>query len=163
MLSSLMAMLMTSKNGALGDRSTVFVFGDKSAFSYSLKLFCIMVCFLLAFLLNVQSIRYYSHASILINVPYKKLSATYDYGYDQRLSSDYVAKTVNRGSYFWSLGLRAFYFSFPLFLWTFEPIPMLVSCVVLVSLLYFLDVTLDMTVVADDHIEAPRVGEAGDP
>lgn len=154
-----MAMLMTSKNGAPGDRSTVFVFGDTSAFSYSVKLFCIMVCFLSAFLLNVQSIRYYSHASILINVPYKKLSSTYGYGYDQRLSSEYVAKTVNRGSYFWSLGLRAFYFSFPLFLWIFGPIPMFVSCIVLVSLLYFLDVTLDLAVVADDHIQGRRVGE----
>lgn len=163
MLSSLMAMLMTSKSGVLGDRSTVFVFGDKSAFSYSVKLFCIMVCFLSAFLLNVQSIRYYSHASILINVPYKKLSATFDYGYDQRLSSEYVAKTVNRGSYFWSLGLRAFYFSFPLFLWIFGPIPMFLSCIVLVSLLYFLDVTLDLASVADDHNQSRRVGGEGEP
>ncbi|KAL8127660.1 hypothetical protein AgCh_014533 [Apium graveolens] len=162
LLTSLMAMLMTGKNGALGDRSTVFVFGDKSAFSYSLKLFCIMVCFLLAFLLNVQSIRYYSHASMLINVPCKKLAA-YGKGYDQRLSSEYVAKTVNRGSYFWSLGLRAFYFSFPLFLWIFGPIPMLVSCVVLVSLLYFLDVTLDMAGAAEDRIQGHRVAEAGEP
>ncbi|KAL1822343.1 hypothetical protein ACET3Z_009121 [Daucus carota] len=163
MLSSLMAMLMTNKNGTLGDRTTVFVLGDKSAFSYSVKLFCIMVCFLSAFLLNVQSIRYYSHASILINVPYKKLSATYNYSYDQRLGSEYVAKTINRGSYFWSLGLRAFYFSFPLFLWIFGPIPMFLSCIVLVSLLRFLDVTLDFTSGADDHNQDRHVGEPEEP
>ncbi|KAF2534837.1 hypothetical protein F2Q70_00032399, partial [Brassica cretica] len=111
-----------------------FVFGDKSDRAFSIKFFSILVCFLVAFLLNVQSIRYYSHASILINVPFKKLMA---------VSSDYVAATVNRGSYFWSLGLRAFYFSSPLFLWIFGPIPMLITCCVLVSLLYFLDLTFD--------------------
>ncbi|KAF7816601.1 uncharacterized protein G2W53_030570 [Senna tora] len=62
---------------------------------------------------------------------------------DKMLTSDYVASAVNRGSYFWSLGLRAFYFSFPLFLWIFGPIPMFVSCVVLVFMLYFLDVTFE--------------------
>ncbi|KAK7838044.1 hypothetical protein CFP56_020338 [Quercus suber] len=67
----------------------------------------------------MESVRYYSHASFLITiVPHKHHKA-------------YVAKTVIKGSYFWSLGLRAFYFSFPLFLWIFGPIPMCLSCFVL--------------------------------
>lgn len=136
-LSSLIAVLMTSGNG---DQSSLFIFGDRSKFGSSVKFFAILVCFLVAFLLNVQSIRYYSHASILINVPYKKIS---QHQHHHRAMAEYVASTVNRGSYFWSLGLRAFYFSFPLFLWIFGPIPMFLSCFVLVFMLYFLDVTFE--------------------
>lgn len=59
------------------------------------------------------------------------------------LTAEYVAATVNRGSYFWSLGLRAFYFSFPLFMWIFGPIPMFFCCFALVFMFYFLDVTFE--------------------
>jgi uncharacterized membrane protein len=136
MLSSLIAVLMSSKNESV----VTVVFGDRTELLLSIKFFSILVCFLLAFLLNVQSIRYYSHASILINVPFKKLSSNLR---QQKLTAEYVANTVNRGSYFWSLGLRAFYFSFPLFMWIFGPIPMLFSCFALVSMLYFLDVAYE--------------------
>lgn len=134
-LSSLIAVLMTSSSG---DRSTWFVFGDRSDLFFSIKFFLILVCFFVAFLLNVQSIRYYSHASILINVPFKKMSSNVHH---HQLTAEYVSRTVNSGSYFWSLGLRAFYFSFPLFLWIFGPIPMFLTCFLLVVVLYFLDVT----------------------
>lgn len=146
MLSSLIAVLMTNGNR---DRSAfVFVFGDTSELGYSIKYFAILVCFLVAFLFNVQSIRYYSHASILVNAPFKKMSPHLKH---HNLTAEYVATTVNRGSYFWSLGLRAFYFSFPLFLWIFGPIPMFLSCFVLVVMLYFLDVTFQFGWVADDE------------
>ncbi|OMO95144.1 hypothetical protein CCACVL1_05548 [Corchorus capsularis] len=135
MLSSLIAVLMTSGRG---ERSSWLVFGDRSDLTYSIKFFLILVCFLVAFLLNLQSIRYYSHASILINVPVKKIS---QHQRHHHLTAEYVATTVNRGSYFWSLGLRAFYFSFPLFLWIFGPFPMFLCCIALVFMLYFLDVT----------------------
>nr|DAD28136.1 TPA_asm: hypothetical protein HUJ06_029604 [Nelumbo nucifera] len=135
MLSSFIALLMINS----GERPSKLVFGDKSELWFSIKIFSILVCFLAGFLLNVQSIRYYSHASILINVPVKKVSSPIH----PHLTQEYVARAVNRGSYFWSLGLRAFYFSFPLFLWIFGPIPMIICCFVLVFLLYFLDVTFE--------------------
>lgn len=152
MLTSLIAVLMGSGSQR---KSVVYeVFGDRSELGLSIKFFSILVCFLLAFLLNVQSIRYNSHATILINVPFKKLSANLRH---QMLTAEYVASTVNRGSYFWSLGLRAFYFSFPLFMWIFGPIPMFFSSVALVFILYFLDVTMECgwAGVADsDSVEA---------
>ncbi|MED6168596.1 hypothetical protein PIB30_013091 [Stylosanthes scabra] len=163
MLSSLIAVLMTSSAGSYYSggshgqdnptpTKTVIsqVFGDRSEFGLSIKFFSILVCFLLAFLLNVQSIRYYSHASILINVPFKKLSTSLRH---QMLTAEYVAATVNRGSYFWSLGLRAFYFSFPLFMWIFGPIPMFVTSFVLIFILYFLDFTFECgwTGILDDN------------
>uniref|UniRef100_A0A6N2MFJ5 Uncharacterized protein n=1 Tax=Salix viminalis TaxID=40686 RepID=A0A6N2MFJ5_SALVM len=104
MLSSLIAVLMSSGSGNKSPRS--FVFGDRSELGLSVKFFSILVCFLVAFLLNVQSIRYYSHASILINVPFKKMCLNHRH---QHLSTEYVARSVNRGSYFWSLGLRAYF------------------------------------------------------
>ncbi|PON71920.1 hypothetical protein PanWU01x14_067620 [Parasponia andersonii] len=157
MLSSV-TVLMTS--GSKGD-TELFVFGDRGDSGYSVKYFCILACFLVAFLFSVQSIRYYSHASILINVPFQKISQDHDH---HQLTVEFVARNVNRGSFFWSLGLRAFYFSFPLFLWIFGPIPMFVSCFVLVSLDYFLDVTFDcgwvVGVSDDDH---PKDEEPGMP
>ncbi|KAG1359300.1 hypothetical protein COCNU_08G007460 [Cocos nucifera] len=135
MMCSLMAVLMTNSNGGYrGLRGKDFVLGDTSDLALSIKFFSILICFLLAFLLNVQSIRYYSHAGLLINVPARSQRAA------PPLASEYVAAALNRGSYFWSLGLRAFYLSFPMFLWIFGPVPMLVSCLGLVLMLYFLDV-----------------------
>lgn len=149
MLSSLIAVLMTGGNSG---RSVSFnVYGDKSGFCLSITFFSILVCFIVAFLFNVQSIRYYSHASILINVPYKKLDSS-----RHCATAEYVGKTVNRGSYFWSLGLRAFYFSFPLFLWIFGPIPMFLCCIFLVLMLYFLDISYDYGWVAPADENTPQ-------
>ncbi|XP_010251073.1 PREDICTED: uncharacterized protein LOC104593089 [Nelumbo nucifera] len=134
MLSSFIAVLMSNSNNA--QPSIKLVYGDKSELEFSIKLFSILVCFLLAFLLNVQSIRYYSHASILVNVPVRKMSSSH-------LMAEYVGRALNRGSYFWSLGLRAFYLSFPLFMWIFGPIPMFLCCLVLVFMFYFLDITFE--------------------
>ncbi|KDP20231.1 hypothetical protein JCGZ_08879 [Jatropha curcas] len=153
MLSSVIAVLMTS--GTRSRSAWIFEYGDTSEMELSIKFFSILVCFLLAFLLNVQSIRYYSHASILINVPFKKMSPNHDH---HHLTAEYVARSVNKGSYFWSLGLRAFYFSFPLFLWIFGPIPMFLCCVVLVFLLYFLDVTFECSWAVEHHNEDEEVG-----
>ncbi|XP_072995020.1 uncharacterized protein [Typha latifolia] len=145
MLSSLIAVLMTNSNGSYrGLRGEAFVVGATSDLALSVKFFAILVCFLLAFLFNVQSIRYYSHGSILINVPTKKSSLSPGF------AAEYVAKVLNRGSHFWSLGLRAFYFSFPLFLWVFGPIPMVACCFVLVFMLYFLDVYSEWGVRGED-------------
>ncbi|XP_058183830.1 uncharacterized protein LOC131301502 [Rhododendron vialii] len=155
MLSSLITVLMSNQGGYSSPGG--FVYGDKSELMLTLKFFSILVCFLLAFLFNVQSIRYYSHASILINVPLKNQQGQSLH----HLTVDYVGRTVNRGGYFWALGLRAFYFSLPLFLWIFGPIPAFVSCFALVLMFYFLDVTFDFRGVcnaSDDHHHHEDVG-----
>ncbi|KAL6541445.1 hypothetical protein OROGR_010931 [Orobanche gracilis] len=148
MLSSVIAVLMSGGSGSHG-----LIYRDNSKLGFSLKFFSIQVCFLSAFLLYVQSIRYYSHASMLINVPNnirKEKNSTRNLLKDY-VTVEYVSGTVNRGSHFWSLGLRAFYFSLPLFLWIFGPIPMFLCCVLLVFLLYFLDVILDSEPMVPDH------------
>eukprot|EP00253_Pinus_taeda_P035987 PITA_35987 len=129
-LSSLIGILVSSSGS--GVAAAAFIYGDDSRMGSSVKYFAILVCFLIAFLFNVQSIRYYSHVSFLINVPAGKPGE----GHWQC----YVNQALNRASYFWSLGLRAFYFSFPLFLWTFGPIPMFLCCCIMIFALYFLDI-----------------------
>ncbi|GJN39653.1 hypothetical protein PR202_gb28785 [Eleusine coracana subsp. coracana] len=150
-LSSLIAVLMSSGGGGSATTSSSttttsssgsngllpgapLVVGATGLPALTAKFFAILVCFLVAFLLNVQSIRYYSHASVLVNVP---LAAR------RRAAIGYATAALDRGSYFWSFGARTFYFSCPVFLWLFGPIPMLVACVALVCALYFLDVCED--------------------
>ncbi|XP_023741730.1 uncharacterized protein LOC111889812 [Lactuca sativa] len=151
MLSSLIAVLMTggvTGRGSAGGNDhqwTGITYNQGTKLMSTIKYFSILVCFLVSFLMNVQSIRYYSHASMLINVPYKNITNFTSH----RLTADYIGSTVNRGGYFWSLGLRAFYFSFPLFLWLFGAIPMFICCIFMVFMLYFLDVAFEVGWVAD--------------
>ncbi|GLJ10563.1 hypothetical protein SUGI_0130640 [Cryptomeria japonica] len=135
-LSSLIGVLVSSTNGS--GAASALIYGDHSRIGSSIKYFTILVCFLIAFVCNLQSIRYYSHVSFLINVPKDKYLPAHSLIY-------FVSKALNRGSYFWSLGLRAFYFSFPLFLWIFGPLPMFVCCCSMVGVLYFLDTATHFT------------------
>uniref|UniRef100_A0A0E0JYP2 DUF599 domain-containing protein n=1 Tax=Oryza punctata TaxID=4537 RepID=A0A0E0JYP2_ORYPU len=147
-LSSLIAVLMSSGGGDGHLPDAPLVVGAAGETALSVKFFAILVCFLVAFLLNVQSIRYYSHTSTLVNVPVH-LQRRRRPG----LAVDYVTATLNRGSYFWSLGARAFYFSCPVFLWLFGPIPMFAACAAMVCALYFLDVCDDWEEHHDDEHE----------
>ncbi|KAL6011541.1 hypothetical protein ACLOJK_001989 [Asimina triloba] len=134
-LSSLIGVVVSGTSLATKSPSNI-VYGNKSQLLFSIKYFTILICFLLAFLFNVQCIRYYAHVSFLLSVSPPR---------DAGLSITYVGRCLNRGSVFWSLGLRAFYVSFPLFLWIFGPIPMFVCCCVMSCALYFLDSTTDFS------------------
>lgn len=115
---------------------TKLVYGNKTSLNSSIKRLSISLCFLVAFLCNMQSIRYYAHVSFLITTP--AINGKKDF-------IEYVARTLNRGSYSWSLGLRAFYLSIPLVLWIYGPIPMFVCSCFTSFLLYFLDTTTQIT------------------
>ncbi|KAL0415914.1 UNVERIFIED_CONTAM: hypothetical protein Slati_3423300 [Sesamum latifolium] len=132
-LSSLISVYVSNKSSS---PSLALVYGNRTSIMASVKFFTILLCFLVAFLCNVQSIRYYAHVSFLVTVP------TFQ---DRKDVIEYVARNLNRGSFFWSLGLRAFYLSFPLFLWVFGPIPMFVCCFTMSLVLYFLDTTTSFT------------------
>lgn len=134
-LSSLISVFVSSTTQS-GSTASVLIYGNKTSLIYSIKYFTILLCFLVAFLCNVQSIRYYAHVSFLVTLPTSM---------GKRDSIEYVARNLDRGSMFWSLGLRAFYLSFPLFLWIFGPIPMFVCCCIMTCMLYFLDTTTSFT------------------
>ncbi|ESQ48088.1 hypothetical protein EUTSA_v10021410mg [Eutrema salsugineum] len=128
--------VFVSNSSASKSTASAIIYGNKSPLLATIKNFTILICFLMAFLCNVQSIRYYAHVSFLVTVPVSR---------GKKEHCEYVSRNLNRASYFWSLGLRAFYFSFPLFLWNFGPIPMFVCCCMLSSILYFLDTTTTFT------------------
>ncbi|TYJ25710.1 hypothetical protein E1A91_A07G068100v1 [Gossypium mustelinum] len=134
-LSSLISVFVTSSSDSSNTTSEIF-YGNKSRLLSSIKYFSILLCFLVAFICNVQSIRYYAHVSFLITLPSSV---------DNVESVEYVARNLNRGSYSWSLGLRAFYLSFPLLLWIFGPIPFFLCCCFMSCVLYFLDTTTSFT------------------
>ncbi|BBH04133.1 Protein of unknown function D [Prunus dulcis] len=96
-LSSLIGVFVSTPSNSRSTASRL-VYGNKTEFLSSIK----------------YSIRYYAHVSFLATVPTWKSQKDY---------MEYVVRNLNRGSFFWSLGLRAFYLSFPLFLWIFGPIP----------------------------------------
>ncbi|KAL3824805.1 hypothetical protein ACJIZ3_020834 [Penstemon smallii] len=132
-LSSLISVYVSNKSST---SSVALVYGNKTSVMPSVKFFAILVCFLVAFLCNVQSIRYYAHVSFLATVP------TFA---GKKDAIEYVTANLNRASFFWSLGLRAYYLSFPLFLWVFGPIPMFLCCCVMTFIVYFLDTTTSFT------------------
>ncbi|MBA0548111.1 hypothetical protein Golob_019229 [Gossypium lobatum] len=134
-LSSLISVFVTSSSDSSNTTSEI-IYGNKSRIVSSIKYFSILLCFLVAFICNVQSIRYYAHVSFLITLPSSV---------DNVESVEYAARNLNRGSYSWSLGLRAFYLSFPLLLWIFGPIPFFLCCCIMSCVLYFLDTTTTFT------------------
>ncbi|XP_042471100.1 uncharacterized protein LOC122053223 [Zingiber officinale] len=134
-LASVISVFVSATTSSSSD--SALVYGNTSGVAHSVKFFAISLCFLFAFLCHVQSIRHYAHVSFLLTH-----AATAD---EVDVESVYVGWSLNRGSLFWSLGLRAFYVSFTLFLWIFGPIPMLASSVVICAILFFLDFTSAFT------------------
>jgi uncharacterized membrane protein len=122
--------------------SPLLVYGSKTGQVFAVKYLSISLCFMLAFVCNVQAIRLYAHASFLLGLPPPPAGGDEEGAAAEDFAA-YVARTVNRGSHAWSLGLRAFYVSLALFMWTFGPIPMLVCSVLMCALLFFLDTTRD--------------------
>ncbi|XP_052155120.1 uncharacterized protein LOC127773131 [Oryza glaberrima] len=134
----------------------LLVYGSKTGEVFAVKYLAISLCFMLAFVCNVQAIRLYAHASFLLGLP-PVAGAGAGEGEGEAAAAAavareefaaYVARTVNRGSHSWSLGLRAFYASLALFMWTFGPIPMLACSVLMCGLLYFLDTTRERAAAA---------------
>ena len=156
MASTLLATTAITVSSLIGifansDSFSKIVYGNKASLNSSIKRLSISVCFLIAFLCNVLSIRYYAHVSFLITAPALK---------GKRDFIEYVAKTLNRGSHSWTLGLRAFYLSIPLVLWIYGPIPMFVSCCLTSLGLYFLDTTSQIN--RDLHTKSFREPENDD-
>ncbi|KAI5063381.1 hypothetical protein GOP47_0021928 [Adiantum capillus-veneris] len=147
LLCSLLAVLVNSNGSSNSLQQRSMFLGGNKDITLSTKLLCVLICFIVAFLCNVQSVRYYSHVSFLISIP---LGAG-----APGLTPDYVNKFMVRGGQFWSIGLRAFYFSIPMFLWLFGPIPMFVSSVIMATMFHFLDTAkgFQQTMSISSHVD----------
>ncbi|MGH6887008.1 MAG: DUF599 domain-containing protein [Geminicoccales bacterium] len=94
------------------------------------KVLILLINFFIAFFNCTQAIRYYNHVALEINVPRTDAAA---------ISPAVVAKLLNRGALFFTLGMRGFYISVPLVLWIFGPLWFLGGAIALVVVLHRLD------------------------
>ncbi|XP_062018296.1 uncharacterized protein LOC133734698 [Rosa rugosa] len=109
------------------------IYGNTSASIVSIKYICLLTCFLLGFSCFVQSARNFVHSNFLLSTP----------GATAKSDVKKVEKAVQRGSEFWLLGLRALYCALNFLLWFFGPIPMFVSSIIMVVILYCHDFRSD--------------------
>lgn len=103
------------------------------AISDGWRFFTVIVFFSCAFFCYMQSIRSGNHGSILLAIPMNQKNNSY------YVTSQYVAKVLNRGAMFFTIGTRFFYLAFLAVLWLFGPIPPIAACVILVWILFTID------------------------
>ncbi|XP_074365663.1 uncharacterized protein LOC141706742 [Apium graveolens] len=125
-LSSLIGALIGSSNEK-DIFTSRFIYGDSSPTVVSIKYIALLCCFLVGFAAFIQTTRNYALAAFLISIPNCDIPA------------DYVQKPFIRASHFYMAGMRALQIATTLIMWIFGPIPMFVSSIVLVAILYILD------------------------
>ena len=104
--------------------------GNPNETLWMFKLMLLGILFFITFFNFTLAIRYYNHGGIMIN--------TIDES-DPTLSADAVTSVLNHGALHFTIGMRGFYLSVPLGLWTFGPIWMLAGSLIVISVLYRLD------------------------
>lgn len=107
------------------------VFGAASPELWAMKLLLLVLDFFVAFFSFSMSIRFFNHVGYMINIPPTLKHPS--------LTPQRVAAHLNRAGRFYSLGMRAYYFSVPLVFWLFGPLFLLISTVGLVVVLHRLD------------------------
>jgi uncharacterized membrane protein len=117
------------------------IFGATHAELWLTKLLVLLVDMLVAFFSFAQAIRLFHHVGYMINVPMTMKH--------RALSPHHVALHLNRAGSFYAIGMRAYYVSVPLVFWLFGPHFMLLSTVILIPILYYLDRT--PKALADDY------------
>jgi uncharacterized membrane protein len=117
------------------------VFGAAHAELWLAKFLALLLDMLVAFFSFAQAIRLFHHVGYMINVP-----ATMQH---RAFTAPHVALHLNRAGYFYAIGMRAYYVAVPLVFWLFGPHFMLLSTVVLIPILFYLDRT--PKALADDY------------
>ncbi|GMY37438.1 hypothetical protein FCV25MIE_32681 [Fagus crenata] len=112
---------------------TEFIYGDTTQSTICIKSIGLLICFLLAFSCFVQSVKHLVLANYLISTP---VNGDEDNVKDHVKDHGDVVKEVKKAGEFWLLGLRALYFALNLLLWFFGPIPMFVSSIIMVIILF---------------------------
>lgn len=100
-----------------------------------MKLLVLVIDLCVAFFAFTQAVRKFNHVGYLLNVPAALKHPI--------ITPRYVSDFLNRAAHFYSIGMRAFYFTFPLLFWLFGPHLLVTSSVVLVFILYRLDRAAD--------------------
>ena len=98
---------------------------------WMVKLLLLLLDLFVAFFSFSMSIRIYNHVGFMINVPLRLNH--------KMITAAHVATHLNRAGYFYSLGMRSYYFLIPLVFWLFGPHFMLVATAVMLMVLYRID------------------------
>jgi uncharacterized membrane protein len=117
----------------------------------TVKLLLLLAEFFWAFFCFSLAVRMYNHVGFLIN------STS---GGVRLLSPTFVARMLNRGGRYYSLGMRAYCFSLPVLFWLFGPIYMIAAAIGVVALLYHSDRAPDVESV-DGSMETMLSSEEG--
>lgn len=107
---------------------SISIYGDTSSLTIFIKDISLLGCLLVAFSCFVQAARHLVHANYLMSSPDK---------------NNHVKKlqfAVIKGADFWLFGIRALYFALIMVIWFFGPIPMFVSSILMVIILYYHDI-----------------------
>jgi len=107
------------------------VIGARHSELWLAKLLMLLLDLFIAFFSFSMSIRVFNHVGYMINVP---LTLKH-----KMISPAHVAIHLNRAGKFYSIGMRAYYFSVPLVFWLFGPHFMLLATAALIVVLYRLD------------------------
>jgi uncharacterized membrane protein len=106
-------------------------FGAKDTELFIVKVILLLLDLFTVFFAFTLAVRVYNHVGYLINVP---LSLNH-----KSISPQHVAIHLNRAGKYYSIGMRAFYFIVPLVFWLFGPHFMLISTIMLIVVLYWVD------------------------
>lgn len=139
--------------------------GNKNSFLHSLesnivgngnleevKLLVLLAIFFWAFFSFTMALRMYNHVGFLINSSNEK-QQFYP-------SPRYVSRLLNRSGRYYSLGMRAYYFSIPLVFGLFNPYYLVVASIALVVVLYHIDRSPDSQPLQHDIHAVENTGEA---
>ena len=110
-------------------------FGATDPVLWLFKIIALVLDLCWAFFCFTLAVRKFNHMGYLLNLPK-------DFEHPV-ITPRYVASYLNRAGRYYSLGMRAYYFTLPLLFWLFGPHLMLISSVALVFLLYQLDRAYD--------------------
>ncbi len=86
--------------------------------------------FMFTFISFVLAVRFYNHASFLVNIPEN---------YHLSINSHNVVTAINQGALCYNLGMRGYYLSLPLIFWLLGPVWMLSCALIVTFIVYRLD------------------------
>lgn len=107
------------------------LYGARHTELWIVKLLFLLLDLFVAFFSFSMSIRVFNHVGYMINVP---LALNH-----KAISPAHVAIHLNRAGRFYSIGMRAYYYTVPLVFWLFGPHFMLLATLALIFVLYRLD------------------------
>ncbi|MCO5570311.1 hypothetical protein L7F22_024029 [Adiantum nelumboides] len=99
-----------------------------STMATTIKSCSVLTCCFISLLCHTRSICFYNYVIYVINIPI-----------DWWISTEHIAELLQRATFLYVLGSRAFYMVFPLLLWVFGSIPMFLCGLALLHVLYYND------------------------